>query len=98
MVARHRMAAPRHDYRATLDAIGVMVARLEGEAGTHGTVGIGMPGSLAPGSGEVQNANSTWLNGQRFLSDLEVHLNRPVRLANDANCFALSEAVDGAGA
>jgi fructokinase len=98
MVAGHRMAAPRHDYGATLEAIGETVARLERAAGAHGTVGIGMPGSLAPGSGEVQNANSTWLNGQRFLSDLEVHLKRPVRLANDANCFALSEAVDGAAA
>ena len=57
-----------------------------------------MPGSLSPASGLVQNANSTWLNGQPFQRDLEAHLGRPVRLANDANCFALSEAVDGAGA
>jgi fructokinase len=98
LVAEHRMASPRNDYRATLDAIGEMVARLERAAGAQGTVGIGMPGSLVPGSGQVQNANSTWLNGQRFQSDLEAHLGRPVRLANDANCFALSEAVDGAGA
>jgi fructokinase len=57
-----------------------------------------MPGSVAPASGGVQNANSTWLNGRPFARDLEARLGRPVRLANDANCFALSEAVDGAGA
>ena len=57
-----------------------------------------MPGSLSPASGLVQNANSTWLNGRPFQRDLEAQLGRPVRLANDANCFALSEAVDGAGA
>jgi fructokinase len=98
VVAEHRMAAPRHDYSATLSAIGEAVARLETAAGARGTIGIGMPGSPAPGSGRVQNANSTWLNGQHFSHDLEVHLGRPVRLANDANCFALSEAVDGAAA
>ncbi len=98
IVAEHRMASPRHDYAATLSAIGDTVARLERAAGAQGTIGIGMPGSLAPGSGLVQNANSTWLNGRPFARDLEAHLGRPVRLANDANCFALSEAVDGAGA
>jgi fructokinase len=98
VVAEHRMAAPRHDYAATLSAVGEMVARLETAAGAHGTIGIGMPGSLAPDSGLVQNANSTWLNGRPFSRDIEAHLGRRVRLANDANCFALSEAVDGAGA
>jgi fructokinase len=92
------MASPRHDYAATLGVIGETVARLEAAAGARGTVGIGMPGSPAPGTGLVQNANSTWLNGRPFGRDLEAHLRRPVRLANDANCFALSEAVDGAGA
>jgi fructokinase len=96
-VAEHRVPAPRGDYAATLSAIADMVARLERDAGTSGTVGIGMPGSPAPGSGLVQNANSTWLNGRSFGRDLEDHLGRPLRLANDANCFALSEAVDGAG-
>ncbi len=96
--AEHRISAPRHDYAATIQAIGDMVARLESEGGDRGTVGIGMPGSLAPSSGVVQNANSTWLNGLPFGRDLEARLGRPVRLANDANCFALSEAVDGAGA
>jgi fructokinase len=92
------MAAPRHDYAATLRAVGEMAARLERDGGGRGTIGVGMPGSVVPGTGVVQNANSIWLNGQPFLRDLEAHLARPVRLANDANCFALSEAVDGAGA
>ncbi len=98
VIAEHRIAAPRDDYAATLRAMGEMVARLEQMAGTRGTIGIGMPGSISPVSGLVQNANSTWLNGQPFARDVEAHLGRPVRLANDANCFALSEAVDGAGA
>jgi fructokinase len=97
-LAQHRMPAPRHDYAATLSAIGEVVAALEHMAGGQGTIGIGMPGSISPASGLVQNANSTWLNGRPFARDLEVHLGRPLRLANDANCFALSEAVDGAGA
>ena len=96
--ADHRIAAPRYDYAATLRAIGDMVAKLEQGSGARGSVGIGMPGSISPASGLVQNANSTWLNGQPFARDVEAHLGRPVRLANDANCFALSEAVDGAGA
>jgi fructokinase len=98
ILATRRSAAPQHDYTATLRAITDMVAALEQSAGGPGTVGIGMPGSIAPGGGGVQNANSTWLNGKPFASDLEQCLAKPVRLANDANCFALSEAVDGAGA
>jgi len=97
-VAEHRMPAPRHDYAATLEAIGEMVARLEKDSGGRGSLGIGMPGSAAPVDGLVQNANSSWLNGRPFGRDLEARLGRPVRLANDANCFALSEAADGAGA
>jgi fructokinase len=96
--AEHRMPAPRHDYAATIGAVAEMVRMLEQTAGGTGSIGIGMPGSLSPASGGVQNANSTWLNGQPFQRDLEAQLGRPVRLANDANCFALSEAVDGAGA
>ena len=93
------MPAPRHDYAATIAAIAAMVRQLEAAGGaTTGSVGIGMPGSVSPASGLVQNANSTWLNGRPFPRDLEAHLGRPVRLANDANCFALSEAVDGAAA
>jgi fructokinase len=96
-LAEHRVAAPRHDYAATIGAVADMVCALEQTAGGTGRIGIGMPGSLSPTSGLVQNANSTWLNGQPFQRDLESQLGRPVRLANDANCFALSEAVDGAG-
>jgi len=98
VIAEHRIAAPQHDYSATLRAVGEMVAGLEQTAGTRGTIGIGMPGSISPVSGRVQNANSMWLNGQPFARDVETNLGRPVRLANDANCFALSEAVDGAAA
>jgi fructokinase len=93
-----RRAAPREDYAETVRAIGAIVSSLEQSVGEPVTVGIGMPGSLSPSSGCVQNANSTWLNGKPLADDLEAHLRRKVRLANDANCFALSEAVDGAGA
>jgi len=95
--ASQRAASPQHDYDASLGAIAAMVARLEQAAGGTGTVGVGMPGSITK-AGLVQNANSTWLNGRRFGHDLEHRLKRGIRLANDANCFALSEAVDGAGA
>ncbi len=97
-LAEHRIPAPRDDYAATIAAIAGLIAQLEAAAGGRGSIGIGMPGSLSPRTGLVQNANSTWLNGRPFGRDLEAHLARPVRLANDANCFALSEAVDGAGA
>ena len=97
-VARHRMPAPRGDYAATIAAICELAGRLEDAAGRQGTVGIGMPGSLSPATGLVRNANSTWLNGKPLQDDIEARLGRAVRLANDANCFALSEAVDGAGA
>ena len=92
-VFRRRIPAPRGDYAATLAA----VAGLVREAG-DGTVGIGIPGALSRVTGLVKNANSTWLIGKPFKQDLEKLLEREVRLANDANCFALSEAVDGAGA
>lgn len=97
-MARHRAPAPRGDYGASVAAICDLVQRLEATAGRQGTVGIGMPGSLSPATGLARNANSTWLNGQPLQRDIEARLGRRVRLANDANCFALSEAVDGAGA
>lgn len=99
--AEKRVTAPRGDAGATVVAIAQVVRTLEADAGLAcgaATVGIGMPGSPSPATGLVRNANSTWLNGTRFQSDLTSALDRPVRLANDANCFALSEAVDGAGA
>jgi fructokinase len=97
-LARIRVAAPRGNYQQTLGAIAELVGRLEHETGHTGSVGIGMPGAISPATGLVKNANSTWLNGRPFGEDLAAVLKRPVRLANDANCFALSEATDGAGA
>jgi fructokinase len=97
-LARRRVATPRHDYDATLSAIAALVGELERETGLVGTVGVGMPGALSPASGLVKNANSTWLNGRAFDRDLAGVLGREVRCANDANCFALSEATDGAAA
>ncbi len=95
---RVRVPAPRGDYGATLDAIVSLVAKCrDGLAdGDIAGVGIGIPGSLSPRTGLVRNANSTWLNGRPLLHDLEARFAWPVAIENDANCFALSEAVDGA--
>jgi len=98
VVARRRVATPRDDYEATVGAVAALARELEGEAGTTATVGVGTPGAISPARGVMKNANSTWLNGRPLAVDLERALGRPVRLANDANCFALSEAVDGAAA
>nr|AIA11004.1 ROK family [uncultured bacterium] len=95
---RRRTPTPRHDYRATVTAIGNLVLECEGELGATATVGVGIPGAISPATGLVKNANSVWLNGRPLADDLAQQLARPIRLANDANCFALSEAVDGAGA
>ena len=97
-LAKRRIATPRHDYGATLAALTDLVAGLEQAAGlaSPAPVGLAMPGSIAPSTGLVQNANSVWLNDRPFAADLAAALGRPVRLANDANCFALSEAEDGA--
>ena len=96
---RERVPTPQGDYAATLRAIAGLVAQAEQRLGvTALPLGIGMPGSLSPLTGRVRNANSTALNGQPLQQDLEKLLNRPVRLENDANCLALSEATDGAGA
>jgi fructokinase len=97
-VARQRIDTPRADYAATVDAIAAVVADLERAAGARGTVGVGIPGTLSPDTGLVKNANSTWLLGRPLKTDLENALGREVRLANDANCFAVSEAADGAAA
>lgn len=94
--AECRVAAPRSDYAASVTALRDLVLALEAQAGVEASVGIGMPGSLSPATGLVQNANSVWLNGRPLRQDVEAALDRPVRFANDANCFALSEAHDGA--
>jgi fructokinase len=97
--ARRRVATPRDDYPATLSAIAGLVQAIEEELRVGPlTVGIGMPGAVSPATGLVKNANSTWLIGRRFDADLASALGREVRLSNDANCFALSEASDGAAA
>ena len=95
---RKRIPAPRGDYRQTIDAIVRVVRDLEQSAGGAASVGVGIPGVISPASGLVKNANSTWLIGHPLAEDLPVALDRPVRFANDANCFALSEATDGAAA
>ncbi len=94
---RRRIATPRGDYAATLAAVAGIVAGVEHELGQCGTVGVGIPGAESLVSGLIKNANSTCLNGKPLHADLQTLLQREVRLANDANCFALSEAGDGAG-
>ena len=96
-LARQRVPTPRGEYDGTVMAIVGLVTALESVVGERGTVGIGMPGCISPATGLVKNANSVWLNGKPFGTDLEAALGRRLRLANDANCFALSEAIDGAG-
>ena len=93
-----RTATPRDQYDATLDVVARLVAAAENAAGSVRSIGVGMPGAISPATGLVKNANSVWLNGRAFGVDLEARLGRPVRLANDANCLAVSEAVDGAAA
>lgn len=95
---RRRIETPREDYAATVAAIAGLVTVVERELGERGSVGVGMPGSISPATGLVKNANSTWLIGHPLHLDLERALGRSVRVANDANCFALSEAADGGGA
>ncbi len=98
VLAQTRIPSPRGDYARTVEALRDLARTLARDAGaSQASIGIGMPGSISPATGLVQNANSTWLNGKPFRDDLERALAQPVRLANDANCFALSEAVDGAG-
>lgn len=98
VLLRRRVAAPRGDYDATLRAIAQLVGALVGDRSEPCTIGVGIPGAISPESGLVKNANSTWLIGQPFDRDLERLVGQPVRCGNDANCFALSEATDGAGA
>jgi fructokinase len=95
---RRRAATPAQNYRATIEVIVALIGAIEREIGATASVGIGIPGAVSPTTGLVKNANSTWLIGRPLQRDLETALGRPARLANDANCFALSEATDGAGA
>lgn len=93
---KQRIATPKGDYQATLQAIIDLVLEADRVLDTQGSVGVGIPGSVSHKTGRVKNANSTWLIGQDLQGDLRAKLNRPVEIANDANCFALSEATDGA--
>jgi len=98
VMTRARVPNPG-EYRAAIEAVAGLVTKVEAETGAQGRpVGVGMPGSLSPATGRVRNSNSVWLNDQPFFEDLKAALGCPVRVANDANCFALSEATDGAGA
>ncbi|MFO1412948.1 MAG: ROK family protein [Burkholderiales bacterium] len=97
---RRRVPTPQGDYRATIAAVAALVRDVEsalGIAAGAATVGVGTPGALSRATGLLRNSNSTCLNGMPIAADLEAALGRPVRISNDANCFALSEAVDGAG-
>ena len=95
-MCRERVPTPQGDYGLTLQAVAGLVASLEAAAGQPCSVGIGMPGSASRATGLVKNSNSVCLNGQPMHRDLEAMLGRPLRFANDADCFALSEATDGA--
>ncbi len=98
MRGRRRIPTPQDDYDGTIAAIAETVRGIESEIGAQASVGIGIPGTIVAATGLVKNANSTWLNHRPLGRDTEAALGRPVRFANDANCFALSEAVDGAAA
>jgi fructokinase len=94
---RRRIATPHDDYRAILDSVAALVTQAERELGASGSVGIGTPGSISRVTGLLRGSNSVCLNGKPVKTDFEAALGREVRIANDANCFALSEATDGAG-
>jgi fructokinase len=97
-ILRRRVATPQNDYLATVAAVAALVHEAEFALGKQGSVGVGTPGAISPATGLMKNCNSTCLNGRPLKEDLERALNREIRLANDANCFALSEATDGAAA
>ena len=97
ILARRRVPTIRGDYPASVDNITELVSATERELQQSGSVGIGIPGAVSPDHGRIKNANSTWLIDQNLAGDLSQRLNRPIRIANDADCFVLSEAIDGAG-
>jgi fructokinase len=97
-LARHRVATPRHDYEGSIQVMAGLVRQLEQETGRSGTVGVAIPGSISAVTGLIKNANSVWLNGKPLDRDLSAAMQRDVRCVNDANCLAVSEATDGAGA
>ena len=94
---RRRVPTPRDDYAGTIETIAGLVEGLERELDLEASVGVGTPGAVSPATGLMKNCNSVWLNGRPLAADLERRLGRPVRLANDANCFALSEAAGRRG-
>ena len=96
-LTRRRVATPQGDYAATVSTIAALVEAVESETGQRGSLGVGIPGAESLRTGLIKNANSTCLIGRPLKHDLQTRLDREVRLANDANCFTLSEAVDGAG-
>jgi len=93
---RHRISTPQGDYQGTLHSIADLINRIEAAVGENGSIGICTPGALSPSTGLMRNSNSVCMNGKPVLTDLQALLQREIRIANDANCFALSEAVDGA--
>lgn len=95
---RTRVPSPHGSYDATLTAVEQLIGSIERHVGQRGSIGIGIPGTISSATGLIKNSNSTWLNGTPMARDLPARLGRPVRFANDANCFALSEATDGAAA
>ncbi len=97
VIVEKRITSPRNDYQKTVQTLQKTVFQLESILSRKASVGIGIPGSISPATGLVQNANSTWLNSKPLLEDLSQALDRKIKIENDANCFALSEALDGAG-
>ena len=95
---RHRIDTPRDDYTQTIKAISDLVQYIEGQCNDTGSIGIGIPGAISRQTGLIKNANSTWIIGKPLQDDLQTVLKRPVRIENDANCFVVSEATDGAAA
>jgi fructokinase len=98
VLLRRRVATPRGDYEATIAAVRDLAVAIQKDTGRRGTIGIGIPGAMSTRNDLVKNANSTWLIGKPLVRDLERTLGQPVRVSNDANCFVLSEATDGAAA